>query len=139
MLRQTVDVSSFAAVIDAGTQSFTFSGYRRSFDQSPADEGEFRLGFLDASSSLLSIINSGTSATTTEWNFYTTTVVAPTNTRFISVDLVAARENGRNNDANFDNLSLSATAAPVPLPASAMLLGGALGLAGVWGQRRKAA
>lgn len=137
VLRQVVDVSSFATAIDAGTQSFTFSGYRQSFAQNPTDTSEFQLLFQDGTANVLAQILSGQSATTTTWDFYSTTLLAPVGTRSISVDLIAIRNAGTNNDGNFDNLSLTA-AAPVPLPASALLLGGALGLAGVWGRRRKA-
>lgn len=138
-LQQIVDVSSFATEIDAGTQEFTFSGYRQSFPQSPADDGAFGLDFLSIAGVAISSILSASSATTTSWDFYTNTFFAPVGTRSIAVNLIAERNNGSNNDANFDNLSLTAVApAPVPVPASAVLLSGALGLAGFWGRRKKA-
>lgn len=136
-LQQIVDVSSFSTAIDAGTQEFTFSGYRQSFAQSPADEGAFGIDFLSIAGVAISGILSASSATTASWDFYTNTFFAPVGTRSIAVSLIAERNAGTNNDANFDNLSLTA-AAPVPVPASAVLLGGALGLAGFWGRRKKA-
>src|SRR5580704_2496741 len=48
-LRQDVNVSLNAGVIDAGWNSFTFSGYMQVYNQSPADESQMIVEYRDAS------------------------------------------------------------------------------------------
>jgi hypothetical protein len=113
-LRQDVDVSASAASIDAGTQSYDFFGYVRSFDQPPADDARIVIEYLDATTALLGSFDSGDIANTAEWQLVSTQVVVPAGTRTLRVRLIGTRNAGTNNDAYFDNLLLRET--PVENP-----------------------
>ena len=137
-LRQTVDVSSLATAIDAGTQQFDFNGYVRSYPQSPSDTSEIVLSYLDAGAAVLGSFASGAIASPTAWQLVSNTWLAPAQTRAIQVDLIATRHNGSNNDGYFDGLSLSASAVapPVPEPKTYLLM--LAGLAALCGYRARA-
>ena len=124
-LRQVVDVSSFAATIDASSQNFLFSGYVHSFAQSPADSSRIVLSYLASEASVLATFDSGEIRNTSTWQQVTDNRTAPALTRSIQVDLVAKRYSGTFNDGYFDALSI--VAAPVPEPAAYLLM--SLGLA----------
>lgn len=107
-LRQDVNVSMYADNIDHDSQTFEFSGYVRSYPQSPADYSQIVLEYLDASkSSVLYTFESEQSAVTSEWVLVTDRTEAPPGTRYIRVRLISTRRNGSNNDGYYDNLSLS--------------------------------
>lgn len=115
-LRQTVDVSSFASAIDAGTQSFDFNGYVRGW-QTQSDTSQIVLSYLDSGSAVLGSFDSGAIANPASWLLVSNTWLAPAQTRAIQVDLIATRHDGSNNDGYFDGLSLTASAATPPVSA----------------------
>lgn len=120
-LAQLVDVSAYASTIDNGTQSFTFEGYVRSFNQSSPDTTRIVLEYLDIGSSLLDSFDSGEFSNRNSWDLVTDTRFAPTATRSVNVRLISDRNSGSNNDGYFDALSLTANS--VPVPSSLALLG----------------
>lgn len=133
-LRQIVDVSSFAASIDASALQFNFSGRVRSFDQANPDSSRIVLTYLDGDSGVLATFDTGEIKNTAAWQLVEDNRIAPVLTRTIQIDLVSKRYNGSNNDGYFDAMSL--VAAPVPEPAAYLLMG--LGLALVAARARKA-
>jgi len=124
-LAQTVDVSSLASMISTGTQEFAFSGYVRSFPQSPLDTSRIVLEYLDGAGTILDAFDSGALADSTQWLLVEDTRLAPTTTESIRVRLIADRNAGTNNDGYFDSLSLMAvtTSVNVPEPTTLGLLG----------------
>lgn len=107
-LRQDVAVSSYAGLIDAGGQSFSFSGWVRSWEQSPADLSRVIIEYLNADkSAVLASFDSGTYSNTSSWLQITNSTIAPTGTRHIRVRLISVRRAGTNNDGYFDGLSLT--------------------------------
>lgn len=133
-LRQTVDLSAFAAAIDGGTLALQFEGQVRSFDQNPVDTAAIRLTLRDAASVVLASFDSGPVASPDAWSLVAARLPVPAGSRSIDVDLVSTRAFGTNNDGYFDALSL--VAVPVPEPHEwGMLLAG-LGILGAWTRRR---
>jgi hypothetical protein len=120
LLRQDVDVSALAPAIDAGQMAFDFSGWARSFAQSPADTSTFLVTLLDAQAATTLDYSSGALSSTDSWQQVQTRLLAPAGTRTVRIDLLATRLAGSNNDGYFDDLRL--VAAPVPEPASAWLM-----------------
>lgn len=116
-LSQDVNVSSYAATIDAGSQQFTLQGYEQSYNQSPPDSGKIIVEYRDASNtSVLASFNSGNKGSINTWQLISNTQVAPVGTRTIRVRLIATRFNGSYNDGYFDDISLTpAGALPVEL------------------------
>lgn len=113
-LRQDVDVSAYADFIDTGTQLFSFSGYVRSWPQSPADLSRIILEYLNFDKSvILTSFDSGDYGDASIWTLISNDTIAPVGTRFIRIRLIATRRSGSNNDGYFDALSLST---PIPLP-----------------------
>ena len=111
-LTQTVDVSAYSREIDLGIQQFRFSGWTKSYDQSPVDAGVVEIDYLNASFVSLSYFNSGEYSNTSEWEQISDTRTAPAGTKYIRIRLNSIRKSGTNNDAYFDDLSL--TAEPIP-------------------------
>ena len=108
-LSQTVDVSAFDAVIDSGTQQFTFEGYVCSYKQSPVDSSRIVLEYLDAGQTvILASFDSGEIKNTNSWQLVSDNRFAPVNTRWIRIRLISTRYSGSNNDGYFDALSLYA-------------------------------
>lgn len=107
-LSQMVDVSTFAAAIDSGTQQFTFKGYVRSFNQSPADSSKIILEYLDDIQAEIQEFDSGDIINKTSWQMVSDTRFAPMGTRWIRIRLISTRYSGSNNDGYYDALSLYA-------------------------------
>ncbi len=118
-LRQDVNVSLNAAVIDAGWNSFTFSGYMQVYNQSPADESQMIVEYRDAlNTTVLSSYNTGLKSDIGSWKFYISTITSPAGTRYIRVRLITVAKAGPSVDGYFDNLSLSTNIAlPIVLSA----------------------
>lgn len=91
-LKQSVDVSGDAAIIDVGNQLYTFSGYMQTPVSNQTDQGRFVVDFQNASNTIL-----GTSYTTswqsyfggsgTSWIYYSNTRLAPVGTRKVTIRL----------------------------------------------------
>ncbi len=107
-LRQDVDVSAYAEEVDAGTQSFLFNGYVRSYPQTPADFARIVIEYRNSSSTVLASFDSGNIANNTAWQLVQHSQVAPVGTRVIRVRLISTRNNGTQNDGYYDGLSLQA-------------------------------
>ncbi len=106
-LQQEVDVSNYSSFIDAGVQQFIFEGYVRSYNQSPADETQIILEYLDSAKSVkLDSIDLGKHSNTSDWKLISDSTIAPTNTRYIRIRLISTRHAGSNNDGYYDALSL---------------------------------
>ena len=108
-LSQAVDISAFSATIDSGTQQFTFKGYVRSYDQSPADSSRIVLEYLDAGqTTTLDSFDSGEIIDKASWQLVSDIRFAPAGTRYIRIRLISTRYSGSNNDGYYDSLSLYA-------------------------------
>ncbi len=106
-LTQVVNLSADAAAIATGNAQYAFSGYLRSFDQDPADDGQILVEFRNSADSTVARFDSGLRASLTEWEQVGDTIAVPSGTAIAIINLIARRKNGSNNDAYFDNLSLT--------------------------------
>ncbi len=106
-LTQVIDLSADSAAIAAGLVTYTFMGYVRSFDQEPSDETQILVEYRNAADSILASYDSGLVTSLTDWQLVGDTTVAPVGTKTAIINLIARRKNGTNNDAFFDNLSLT--------------------------------
>ncbi|MBX3241274.1 MAG: T9SS type A sorting domain-containing protein [Chitinophagaceae bacterium] len=109
-LYQNVNVSANASAIDAGNYIVNFSGYVRSYNQTPPDQTEMILEFRNASNTVIGFYSTtGTVAHVNNWVQYNHSQTAPAGTRTIRIRLIATSRNGDSVDGYFDNLSLTAT------------------------------
>jgi type IX secretion system substrate protein len=107
-VRQDVNVSANASLIDAGWDAFTFSGYVQVYTQSPADQAQMIVEYRNAANTtVLASYNSGLTSNQGTWTLYSNTTTAPVGTRFIRVRLLGKVNTGPSIDAYFDNLSLT--------------------------------
>ncbi len=110
-LRQDINVSAYASLIDTGVQRFKFTGFVESFSQSPADMGKIILDYLNADKqSVLYSCDLGYHTNIDNWLQVSNTSLAPAGTRFIRVRLISTRVSGVDNDGYFDHLFLDALA-----------------------------
>jgi RHS repeat-associated protein len=121
-LRQDIDLSAFATSIAAGTQQFELTAYTRTGAETPfADQpfviAEYRNANNDG---VLGTMQSVSNFTTSGWLSVHGTSTAPAGTGWIRIRLVAVRNQGPNNDAYFDSISLR------PLGVTAVKLSGAV-------------
>lgn len=137
ILSQSVDLSAYAADIDAGRQQFDFSGWVRTYPQSPSDTSQIVITWLAADASVLGSFDSGALVSTSAWMAVADSRLAPALTRSLRIDLIADRNSGSNNDGYFDGLVLETTTLPVPEPGTATLA--ALGIAALGLLRRRRA
>ncbi len=116
-LRQDIDVSSFAATIAAGTQSFEWKAYVRSRVEAMPDTARVILEYRNASNTtMIARLDSGEMSSTNAWHLLEDTRPAPAGTGWIRIRLISTRRTGTTNDAYFDGLSLrAATGAGVKL------------------------
>jgi hypothetical protein len=89
-LQQTIDISVDAALIDLGTEVYSFGGYIQTPVSNQTDQGRFIVDFMDASNTVLgSSYNSGWQSyfggSGTGWRHYTSTRIAPAGTRSIRI------------------------------------------------------
>jgi hypothetical protein len=135
-LRQDVDINPYAYLVDTDLQSFEFSGYVRSYTQTPADLTNIILEYLNHDKSVvLDTYNSGAHNNTSDWLPVSDARIAPIGTRFIRIRLVSTRNNGSNNDGYYDGLSLT-TFIPqpsIPQGLSITLAGGGTDIFLDWG------
>lgn len=100
-----MDASAYIAMIDAGNQYFTFSGYRNSF--SGSDESRFVVEYLDSGTVVLDSFDTGF-ISPSAWLLSQDNRLASVGTRTIRIRLIARRNAGGNNDGYFDGLQLLA-------------------------------
>jgi hypothetical protein len=112
-LAQTIDLTPYINTIDAGNQEFYFSGYARSYNQSPPDHSQFELRYFSETNALLATHILGPYSSTTSWVHTDITMTAPIGARSIQVLLHSIRYSGTNNDGYFDNLNLTAIEQPI--------------------------
>jgi Secretion system C-terminal sorting domain len=90
-LQQNIDVSADAALIDLGTELYTFSGYMQTPVTNQTDQGRFIVDFLNSSNAILGTsYNSGWQSYFTigiAWKLYADTRIAPAGTRTIRIRL----------------------------------------------------
>ncbi len=106
---QDIDVSAYAAVIDASTETFTFSGEVQTFSQTPQDNARVIVEYRDAGSTVLDSWDSGNQNTNSVWQTVSDSRLAPVGTRTIRIRIVSTKNNGTSNDAYYDNFSLIPT------------------------------
>ncbi|MDH4472876.1 MAG: T9SS type A sorting domain-containing protein [Fluviicola sp.] len=104
---QDVDVSAYAAEIDAGTASFTFSGKIQTYLQSPQDQGRIVVEYRNAGGTVLSSYNTANQSTSSVWANFSNTQTAPALTRTVRIRMLHTRNNGTSNDAYYDDFSLT--------------------------------
>jgi hypothetical protein len=113
-LIQDVDVSSYAAGIDAGAQQFVFEGYVRSLDEVVPDTARIVVEYRDwENANALETHESGEIVATLGWQRVADARVAPSGTRWIRVRLITTRYSGTDADGYFDALALYSLRAPV--------------------------
>ncbi len=103
-LQQDVDVSAYAAAIDAGQQPFTFAGYIRAL----VDEARVVVEYQSVSGSVLASYDSGLFTEDTHWELLRDVRTAPPGTRLIRVRLLATYLEPTNNSGYFDAFTLVA-------------------------------
>ncbi len=104
---QDVNVTPFAATIDAGQAYCTLSGWMANWDQYPHDRATLAIQALDASGNEL--FYGSRSHRSPTWGFYEMTNQIPPGTRTLRVYLIATRFVGTDDDGYFDDLSLLVT------------------------------
>ncbi|MBV9923928.1 MAG: PKD domain-containing protein, partial [Acidobacteria bacterium] len=136
-LRQDVDVSGFAPLVDAGAQSFEIKGYVRSPAGLPTDGSRMVVEYRDALGAVLSSFDSGVVTSVNAWAEVSDARVAPAGTRVVRVRLLSVKANAQVGGGLFDHLSLRAAgAAAVHLNGTASDDGNPAGsaLAVAWGK-----
>ena len=109
-LRQDVDVSDYALLIDSGGANHRFTGYLRSYSQSPVDQSRIVLEYRSTDGTVLLTLDSGLHSNTSIWEQILWESEAPIGTRTVRVRLISTRRSGSNNDGYYDGLTLSALA-----------------------------
>lgn len=110
---QTVDVSSLATQIDAGSGIFTFSCWMQTFTQSPQDQARVIVEYRNAALTVLSTYDTGNQTTSSSWVQFNDIRTAPVGTRNVRIRIVSTKNNGTSNDAYYDDFSLTFNS---PLP-----------------------
>ena len=103
---QDVDVSSFAATIEAGTQTFSFSGYTQVFEQETNDGARIIVEYRNLGGTVLDAYDTGENNLGNVWTYYADSKLAPAGTRTVRIRLIAYSRAGTSIDGYFDNLSL---------------------------------
>ncbi len=106
-LMQEVNVAAFACSIDASKQKFDFSGYVRSFPQSPTDQSRIVIEYCSVTLAVLATYDSNNQTNTNVWKLLTDSRTAPVGTRKIRIRLISTLRSGTDNDGYYDNLSLT--------------------------------
>jgi hypothetical protein len=107
-LRQDVDISTYWMEVDAGIHVIDFSGWVRSWHQTPADISRVVLEYLNSDKTIVLGSNDlGQHTNTDYWHHLTHSSITPIGCRFVRVRLISVRQSGNNNDGYFDGLELS--------------------------------
>src|SRR5215471_6143837 len=98
-MHQDVDVTGWAATINAQTQQFYFSAWVRTSNKQPSDTGRIVVGYRDAANAnVLGSLDSGPITSGAEWIQLTDKRTVPAGTSFIRVRLIATRNSGTTTD-----------------------------------------
>jgi Secretion system C-terminal sorting domain len=113
-LYQDVDVSADALQIDAGSISYSFSGYIQTPVPPQADAGRFIVDFMNSGGSVIGIsytssFQSYSGCSCINWNLYSNVRSAPGGTRKIRIRLQSKVTTGPAINAYFDDISLTKT------------------------------
>jgi hypothetical protein len=108
-LGQIIDISSDSIEIDNGSKYYYFTGYVRSYSQSPSDESDIYIRFTNLSDSILMDYIMGPYRQTVTWLRVDTVLIVPPLSRNIDLRLHSVRYNGSNNDGYYDELYLGET------------------------------
>lgn len=95
--------------IDTDALDITVNWFGGAFVQTPADQPQLHIHFLDEDQVLISTHSSGykspsTTFGTMRWDSYQEVVEIPVGTRFIDIEMDSLRNAGTNNDAAFDGI-----------------------------------
>jgi len=117
--KQDIDLSADAALIDAGSQLYDFSGYIQTPVSPQTDAGRFIVQYKNAADAVLYTYNSGWQSNFGSsgdgWVHYTDNHIAPVGTRKVTIRLQAELHiNQPAINAYFDDISFSKTSV-VPL------------------------
>ena len=121
-LYQDIDLSSNSVAIDAGTASYTFSGWRRGYPGTDFDQAQIIIEYRNASGGIL---NSFTFpyADNNAWIQDTRTQNAPVGTRSFRIRLISKRvSSGADNDGYYDDISFVYNAPTCTPPTSVQLI-----------------
>ncbi len=127
-LYQDVSVAAWAQRIDAGAQSFDFSGWVRTRAEAPSDTARIVVEYRNASNTVaLDTFDTSDLTSTTAWRQVEDARLAPVGTRIVRVRLLSTRFAGLVADGYFDSLSLTSLRAPVLSIADTSLYEGKFG------------
>jgi hypothetical protein len=106
---QDVDVSNYAAAIDAGVQQFEFSAWLRAAARS-GDQGQVQLQYLGPRGRVLGQFTSEAVTSTTAWQLVENREIVPSGTRQIRIMLIGQNANQATGsvDVYFDAIELRA-------------------------------
>jgi hypothetical protein len=106
---QDVDVSNYAAAIDAGVQQFEFSAWLRAAARS-GDQGQVQLQYLGPRGRVLGQFTSEAVTSTTAWQLVENREIVPSGTRQIRIMLIGQNANQSTGsvDVYFDAIELRA-------------------------------
>jgi hypothetical protein len=108
-LQQTVDVTAFAATIDADAQQFAFEAFIRT---GGIDLAAVVVEYLADNGALLDVFDPGDISSDTNWTRVAHFHAAPPLTRQIRVRLIGQRLDGETTDAFFDHIALVSLRVP---------------------------
>jgi hypothetical protein len=115
-LRQDIDLGGYATQIAAGTASFSFDGYVRSWNQTAPDSSrvivEYYTGDPSAGGSITESYDTGEVINTSSWQQVTDTRTPASGTTWARIRLIATRYGGTNNDGDFDALRFLVSGPP---------------------------
>jgi serine/threonine protein kinase/formylglycine-generating enzyme required for sulfatase activity len=117
LLQQDVDVSRFAADIDAGLVEFKFSGLISCYSKGQKDKASLRLVFLDTDKKELGTGYDTGFVHAPVWKEYGGTPKPKVGTRYVRIILHSRRDNTPGNYENsgyYDNISLKALTTKLP-------------------------
>ena len=125
---QVIPLFTYSTEIDAGTSSYTFSGWRRGYKNvSPfsndQDQSRIVVEYRDASENVLDSYDTG-SAVFTSWTNNTDTRIAPVGTRYVRIRLISKRITPSDNDGYYDDISFIHNAPGCTPPTSITLTPG---------------
>jgi hypothetical protein len=104
-LTQTVALAEFRDSIKKGQAKVEFRGYLASWNRQ--DALQVQIEALSSSGKALAVSNSGDLHYAQRWELYAAALDLPPSTRSVKVRLISVRNEGKNNDGYFDNLSLT--------------------------------